>query len=148
MICHIMRIPLFFILNSLIVVVMIFLLVHSIMIMIFPLLVFLSQQPLMIYLLMIWNFCKLSRYFSTRKWLCQVLVVLRSVPIPIRTLIYLSRPLITPPHILKIILYHNCCILHFHYTILSLNYWRIHTWRARFQNESFLFSLCSTSSAV
>lgn len=148
MICQIMRIPLFFILNSLIVVVMIFLLIHLIMILIFPLLVFLSQRPLMIYLLMIWNFYKLSRHFSTSKWLFQVLVVLRSVPIPIRTLIYLSRPLITPPHILKIILYHNFFILHFHCTILSLSYWRSHTWRARLQNESFLLSLCSPSFVV
>lgn len=140
---QIMRMPLLSILNFLIVIVVIFSLVHLIMILIFPLLIFLSHQPLMIYLMMTWNFRKLLRHFNPRWWLCQVLAFLRSIPIPIRIMMCLSRLLITLPDTLKINLSHNFCILHLHCTILYLSSWRSHTWWAQLKNESFILYLCS-----
>ena len=66
MIHQIMRMSLFLILKFMIMVVVIFSPIHLIMTLFFSLLNFLSHRCLMIYLLMIWNFCKLLRNFSLR----------------------------------------------------------------------------------
>ncbi len=98
----------------------------------------------MIYLLMFWNFRKLSRNFSLRRWLWQVLIVLRSFLVLIRISLYLSRLLITPLDKLKISLHLNFRILHLFFTILLLNILS-HTSRILLRNIGFILSLCSPS---
>lgn len=134
-----MRMPLFVILNFLIMDVVIISLIHLIMIMIFPFSIFLSHWSLMICLLVNWNFSKMSREFNLSWWLCEVLVVLRSFPLPIRNVLNISRLLITLSHTLKIILFYNFRILPLYHTILPLNKWRIHMWWAWLQSDFSFF---------
>lgn len=109
---QIMRMPTN-ILNFLIVAIMIFVILHLIMMLIHSLLIYLSHWSLMIYILIEWKPFWLSRYFCLGRWLCQVLVVLRLVPLPIRKFVKHSRLVITHLSTLKINPTHR---FHFHYS--------------------------------
>lgn len=139
MIRQIMQMPLFIILNFLNMVFVIFSLIYSIMIMIFPLVILLSHRSLIIHLLMNWNFPKPSRHFSPSLFLCQVLIVLRSVSLWIRNMLNLSKLLITLSYTLKINLFYNFCIIHLYNMILSLSHWKSHMWQVWLQRNISCF---------
>ena len=139
---QIMRMPLYVILNFLIMVVVTSSLIHLVTIQIFLLLIFPNYRSVMIYLLMSWNILKMLSHFSPIWWLCQVLVVLRLVLLSIRIVLNLLRLLITLSHILKINLCYNFCILHLYHMIVLLSHWRNCTWWALLQNINFHLSSC------
>lgn len=89
-----------------------------------------------------WKHRKLSRHFSLTWWLCQVLAVLRSIPLQIKKLLKHPRLLFTLLFTLKINLIHRIHIVHLNHMIPSLMHWRNHTQWALLLNVSCLYFSC------